>query len=544
MRLTLRTLLAYLDGILDPNDSQDLGKKIEESEYATGLVHRIRDVMRRLRLGAPSLTDRGPGLDPNTVAEYLDNTLATDRVTDFEKVCLDSDVHLAEVASCHQILTLVLGEPAEVDTASRERIYDLKNLPVEGKASHAPPALPPIPAMPSGAATSLDLEGDGESARRQARPRPTVPEYLREPRKRPAWLAAAAAVVLAVCLTLVVLMVFTPLGDEILVRMGVRADSRQLADNGEKKGETGEARRENSREPTAPRGVANPPNTEATKEPVKEPLATEATSKPPADLVKHPGGKSPEKPIATVSPGTQAPPKTEKPSKPEKEEPPVASRKEAAGPPTSTPPKTPNKSGVPPEPQPPAAPEHGAGKTPAPKAESELPPLTPEPLGRLMSSEQVLLSADAAGDWTRVGPNQMLVPQPLLVLPTYRVKVALTAGVTLDILGPARVELLGSSRRALPGIRVRYGRVVLMPLGRAGARLQVAFGDRSGTITFSDPESAAAIDVRRCACPEQTPKTARRALPPICTPPPAASRGRKRPTERAASPCGSRCCND
>ena len=161
-----------------------------------------------------------------------------------------------------------------------------------------------------------------------------------------------------------------------------------------------------------------------------------------------------------------------------------------------------------------------------------------------MSSEQVLLSADAAGDWTRVGPNQMLIPQQLLVLPTYRAKVALTAGVTLEILGPARVELLGSSRQALPGIRVRYGRVVLMPLGKAGARLQVAFGDRSGTITFADPDSAAALDVRRLRAPEQTPKAARPALRPTCTSPPAASRGRKPSTERAASRSSLRRCND
>jgi hypothetical protein len=122
MRLTLRTLLAYLDDTLEAAAAKEIGQKLTETPTAQELVSRIKEVTRRRRVTAPPLA--GDDVDPNTLAEYLDNLLPADAVAQLETRCLESDVHLAEAAACHQILTLI-GQPAGVSNEMRQRMYDL-----------------------------------------------------------------------------------------------------------------------------------------------------------------------------------------------------------------------------------------------------------------------------------------------------------------------------------------------------------------------------------------------------------------------------------
>jgi hypothetical protein len=123
MRLTLRTLLAWLDDTLQPAEVRAIGKQVAESPFAQELSERINRVTRQRRLSVPNSS--GPdGCDPNIVASYVDNDLDPDGVADYEKKCLTSDVNLAEVASVHQILSL-LGQKVKVPSEARARMYNL-----------------------------------------------------------------------------------------------------------------------------------------------------------------------------------------------------------------------------------------------------------------------------------------------------------------------------------------------------------------------------------------------------------------------------------
>ena len=120
MRLTLRTLLAWLDGVLPDEEQQQLGAKVSSSAVATQLVERIRGAVGRTAIGAPKPDGRGLTEDPNSVAEYLDNTLSSDQLEAFERICIESEIHLAEVAACHGLLAEVARDPS-VEHALQER---------------------------------------------------------------------------------------------------------------------------------------------------------------------------------------------------------------------------------------------------------------------------------------------------------------------------------------------------------------------------------------------------------------------------------------
>ena len=488
MRLTLRTMLAFMDDILDPEDAQVIGKKIEESEFATGLLHRTRDCMRRLRLGAPKVAEHGTGLDPNTVAEYLDNTLPGDRVPDFEKVCLESDVHLAEVASCHQVLAMVLGEPAEVDPASRLRMYGLPEL----AAGRIPDSDSTPDAEQRDPTTPEPPPAREEKPHHQPR-KSEVPEYLRAAARSRRRFWAAAILVLSAT----------------VVGIGAMAADGKFGSN---------------------TFLSNLFSSDAAEEsPDKAPAAPEppaATDALPADgpididipsienlLPEDPAPTGPPADTPAQGPPVDTTPADTPPAAPEPVNHPISipvDSTDSMGPQPdlpAVPPATPgpaDNAAVPdaPEASTDAPPPDGSATPPAdmpPEPDVKPAALPRQEVGKYVASTGVLLRFDAdSGAWQQVPDGStMMSDDPFLALPTYQPVITLAEKVKLRLIGSTRVRLLGIDVQGNPGLAVDYGRLEIRAGGNPPVQLRLELGDWFGSVVLSDVESIVAIEIGR-----------------------------------------------
>jgi hypothetical protein len=121
--------LAYRDGVLSPTETSDLHQRIKQTEVASNLLRRIENLVKHKQLLAPKLNGEGLGADPNSVAEYLDDSLASEQVPEFERICIaESDLVLAELAHCHQLLAEALNSQVVVPPSLKALAISLTSI--------------------------------------------------------------------------------------------------------------------------------------------------------------------------------------------------------------------------------------------------------------------------------------------------------------------------------------------------------------------------------------------------------------------------------
>lgn len=136
MRLTLRTLLALRDGVLDRNAAVELQQRLQQSGTAQAIAYRIDAVVGDRKLNPLSVDERATGLDANDVAQFLDGTMQPDRVPGMERKCLDHNALLAEIAAVHQVLSRAMNEPVPIHPSLRTRLYSLKSKSSPGASTN------------------------------------------------------------------------------------------------------------------------------------------------------------------------------------------------------------------------------------------------------------------------------------------------------------------------------------------------------------------------------------------------------------------------
>ncbi|MFZ4469099.1 MAG: hypothetical protein ACOYOZ_07555 [Pirellula sp.] len=138
MRLTLRTLLSYRDGVLPQKAHEELGLKFRESQTAQSLASRIDRSQTPPASLESELAQIEQTCSPNEVSEFLDGGMSLDRVFAMERKCIASDAMLAELATVHTILARELlgtsknpsSEPTAAFLARLHALHEPVQVPV------------------------------------------------------------------------------------------------------------------------------------------------------------------------------------------------------------------------------------------------------------------------------------------------------------------------------------------------------------------------------------------------------------------------------
>ncbi len=531
MRLTLRTMLAYLDQMLSPEEAQQIGEKIKTREFATKLVQFIRAGLRSNRIEAPAADADQPFADANDVAEYLDDTLDPQRVTELERYCLEHEGSLIEVAACHRMVSQVVAKQVSAVTPSvspalRQRVYGLAITGAAGWEASRPAVAPtggnghpqdPAPAQPvvetAPAATTfpaatLDLEpaaagenqpDDWNRDHQHIRPR-ELPDYMKpRPTRAFPWQPILASAAMTVLLGVVAMRALGPFDAQHPVLGVMFADALEVVQaDGSPRQETGDAVATGDAAETGQAG--NPPDADSAaapptgmsypEPPFDDPPSTPTTDEgldaappvPPA-ATGNPGQASddaPPNPAAGPSDGEDAPPL------------PPATDGDGETPAVSTPPANEN------------APSDAARWAPVrPGPADDVAPAEPAPpvrdLGQVRGAEHVLARWNPEiRDWNRVRTRQSVrAGERFFVPPAFHPEVVLSNGVLLMIAGPAEF-ILDEAPDAPELIRLTLlrGRFHLDGVAGAAPSLRLDLGPRVVLATFAGADSAVSIDVK------------------------------------------------
>lgn len=461
MRLTVRTLLAWLDRVLPPEEQDHLAAKVEASGPARQLVARIRQVVERSTIPAPRVEGRGLGADPNSVAEYLDNSLESDRLEAFERICIESDMHLAEVAACHEMLATLARDPgvaAPLDAAGRRRL-------LEAMGHHSTTVFADL--------ERREAATNARAIRSAIEAAPAAPGPHREPARRrasrTAWVAALAAI--AVLVALGALLVDT-IGRSRGRRGDLAAGPAVAVDD---------ARPPAAIEPAPPADPgppAQPQDARPGGSPEPEPKPSVAAVVPEAAAVAADDPPAPVPPSAEGDAGGRVPP-------------PAA---------TAVPPRVPHGDALaiaaPPMAAPAAGPSAPGVTSPQPVAEAP----QRQPLGGIESAGLVLRRTGEQGRavWTASVRGTGLGPREDLIVPVGCQSDVSVGGITIRLQSATRA-IVTADAGGVPRLELVFGRA-LVRAGRADAQLGVLAGGLEGTISAGlDGQAAVAVDLDRAA---------------------------------------------